>query len=54
MPAIEKNLKRDFKIANYNGREVGEMMQCIKYFCENVQSLCGDIGAPSMVFDEER
>lgn len=30
------------------------MMQCIKYFCENVQSLCGDIGAPSMVFDEER
>ncbi len=51
---LKKNLKRDFKIANYNGREVGEMMQCIKYFCENVQSLCGDIGAPSMVFDEER
>ena len=51
---LKKNLKEDCKIANYNGREVRDMIHCIKYFCENVQSLCGDIGAPSMVFEEER
>lgn len=49
---LKKNLKEDCKLANYNGREVRDMMQCIKYFCENVQSLCGDIGMPSMVFEE--
>lgn len=49
---LKKNLKRNYEIRNYNERDVRDMMQCIKYFCENVQSLCGDIGTPSMVFDE--
>lgn len=44
--------KRSFTIKNYDGRAVRDMNQCVKYFCENVQSLCGDVGMPSIVFDE--
>lgn len=44
--------KKPLRIKNYSMREVIEMNGCLKYFCENVQSLIGDIGMPSMVLDE--
>ncbi len=49
---LKENVKRNYNMGNYNEKEVQEMNQCMKYFCENVQSLCGDIEMPSMVVDE--
>lgn len=43
--------KGGFAIRHYEMREVREMNSCVKYFCENVQSLVGEIGIPSMVLD---
>jgi len=50
---LKEIVKSSYEIRNYDGREVSDMKQCIKYFCENVQSLYGDIGMPSMVLDEQ-
>jgi len=50
---IKAAVQKDIKIKNYDQREVHEMQHCLKYFCENVQSLYGEIGAPSIVFDEQ-
>lgn len=43
--------KENFTMRNYNEREVVDMNRCIKGFCENVQSLVGEIGTPSIVLD---
>lgn len=45
--------KEKFSIRSYGGREVTDINNCIKEFCENVQSLTGEIGAPSLLLDGE-
>lgn len=51
-----ERLKADAKTfgwtRNYTEDEVLGMNACIKYFCENVQSLIGDVGKPSMVQED--
>lgn len=49
---LKGRVKKPVRIRSYNERAVLEMNQCLKYFCENVQSLVGEVGAPSMVLDE--
>lgn len=47
--AIKENYHRDV----YSADEVQEMNSCLKYFCENVQSLVGEVEASSKVLDTE-
>ena len=35
----------------YDARDVSDMHKCLEYFGQNVQSLVGDVGAPSKVLD---
>ena len=49
---LKANVKNNYHFKNYDSREVSEMNYCVKEFCENVQSLIGEIGTPSMLLDE--
>ena len=48
---LKANVKNNNYFKNYDSREVSEMNSCVKEFCENVQSLVGEVGTPSIVLD---
>lgn len=49
---LKSRVKKNFKIENYSVEDVYDMKKCLKYFCENVQSLIGDAGKPSVVLED--